>query len=103
MTCKLTILDSVLSSVHSICDFRAKNEFNDLNKGNKVLKGKFIYLVTNTTVYYIVSFLCTNINYLSHLKFRQMNFKFQKSIRKNKSTWLLFKTIKFASLNSPEP
>lgn len=43
MKCKLTILDSVLSSVHSICDFRAKNEFNDLNKGNKVLEGKFIW------------------------------------------------------------
>lgn len=41
--CKLTLLDSVLSSVHSTCGFRAKNEFNDLNKGNKLLKGKFIW------------------------------------------------------------
>lgn len=57
---------------------------------------------TCTTVYYIVFFFFIHKHQLTHLKLRQMNFNFQKSIRKNKSTWLLFKTIEFASLNSPE-
>lgn len=43
MKCRLTVLDSVLSSVRSIRDFRAKSEFNDLNKGSEVLEGKFIW------------------------------------------------------------
>lgn len=111
MKCKLTLLDNVVKrTLHS----KVTNEFNDLNMwGNKILEGKFIWEFkqvhdllcnrTNTIVYYTGLFLCTNISYLSCLIFRQTNFKFQKSRRKyNKCTWLLFKTVKFASLNSAE-